>query len=56
MLWLIGFGILVAVVFFAGVAKGGIPEGGAKVIMLIQWVLSILFVLVIFFVFKALFD
>lgn len=43
MRWLIGFFLLIAVVFLAGVAKGGVSEGGSQVISFIKGLLGIAF-------------
>jgi len=50
MVWIIGFLILVAVVFLAGVAKGGPAEGGAQVIWLVKnllWIVPAVFIILL---------
>ena len=51
MVWIIGFLILVAIVFLAGVAKGGTAEGGAQVIWLVKnllWIVPAVFIILLF--------
>jgi hypothetical protein len=60
MLWLIGFGLLVIVIFIAGLAKGGFAEGGNQVISLIMTLIMALLYLVLGFfvvvIILAIFD
>ncbi|MTW22734.1 hypothetical protein [Allochromatium palmeri] len=48
MAWLIGFGVLVGVVFLAGAAKGGLQGGGAAVLFLIFGLIALFGILAVF--------
>lgn len=50
MLWLIGFGLLVIVIFIAGLAKGGFAEGGNQVISLIMTLIMTLIMALLYLV------